>query len=86
MIDPKGECHDRCIVTAGSAGYVCRQVADRFSGWGVVLVLAPVRAQVLTSEDSLTAALRPDDRKTCLSGYGELKVSYDLALGSGSAP
>ncbi|MBK9286934.1 MAG: hypothetical protein IPN38_04440 [Flavobacteriales bacterium] len=46
---------------------------------------APLTAQVFTSEDSLAAGLRADDRKTYLSGYGELKVQYDMALNTGTA-
>lgn len=42
-------------------------------------------AQVITSEDSLNAGLVRTDRTTVISGYGELKVSYDQRLGTGEA-
>lgn len=42
-------------------------------------------AKVLTSEDALAAGLRADDRKTYLSGYGELKVQYDMAMNTATA-
>ncbi len=49
------------------------------------LITSVLNAQVLTSEDSLSAGLHPTGQKTYLSGYGELKVSYDMALGTGTA-
>lgn len=49
------------------------------------LLSAPAAAQVLTPEDSLAAGLEHRDQKTYLSGYGELKVEYDLALRTGKA-
>ena len=42
-------------------------------------------AQVLTQEDSLNAGLVRSDRPTVLSGYGEVNVSYDQQLGTGTA-
>lgn len=50
-----------------------------------MLGFSPLFAQVLTAEDSLAAGLQADDRKTYLSGYGELKVQYDMALNTGTA-
>ncbi|MEO8589198.1 MAG: hypothetical protein ABI432_07515 [Flavobacteriales bacterium] len=50
-----------------------------------LLVFSTLRAQVLTREDSLNAGLVRNDRPTVLSGYGEVKVSYDQQLGTGTA-
>ncbi len=53
-----------------------------------LLALAAVgaaQAQVITREDSLNAGLVKTDRTTVLSGYGEVKVSYDQVLGTGTA-
>lgn len=44
-----------------------------------------VNAQIITAEDSLTAGLVQNDNTTLVSGYGELKVSYDQQLGTGRA-
>lgn len=53
--------------------------------WCAMLVCVATRAQVLTAEDSLNAGLVRSDRTTVLSGYGEVKVSYDQQLGTGTA-
>lgn len=50
-----------------------------------VLVCGTLHAQVLTREDSLNAGLVRSDRTTVISGYGEVKVSYDQRLGTGQA-
>ncbi|MBL7952583.1 MAG: hypothetical protein JNM62_12790 [Flavobacteriales bacterium] len=53
---------------------------------GLLATLATIsHAQVLTKEDSLNAGLVKSDRTTLVSGYGELKVSYDQKLGTGQA-
>lgn len=49
------------------------------------LIANALCAQVLTQEDSLNAGLVRSDRPTVLSGYGEVKVSYDQQLGTGTA-
>lgn len=51
----------------------------------VLFVVNTLRAQVITAEDSLNAGLLRSDRTTVISGYGELKVSYDQQLGTGVA-
>ena len=51
----------------------------------MAFMLGAVRAQVITSEDSLNAGLVRSDRTTVISGYGEVKVSYDQQLGTGVA-
>ena len=43
------------------------------------------KAQVLTSEDSLSAGLTPSNNSTVISGYGQAKVNYDLRFGTGEA-
>lgn len=50
-----------------------------------VLVYGTSRAQVITSEDSLNAGLVRSERTTVISGYGEVKISYDQRLGTGRA-
>ena len=50
-----------------------------------VFILNNARAQIITSEDSLNAGLVRSDRTTVISGYGEVKVSYDQQLGTGVA-
>lgn len=50
-----------------------------------LLFCGALHAQVLTKEDSLNAGLVRSDRTTVISGYGELKVSYDQQLGTGQA-
>lgn len=55
---------------------------------GLLLLLIVVKilpAQVITAEDSLNAGLVRSDRTTMISGYGEIKVSYDQQLGTGVA-
>lgn len=55
---------------------------------GLLLLLIVVKtlpAQVITAEDSLNAGLVRSDRTTVISGYGEIKVSYDQQLGTGVA-
>ena len=42
-------------------------------------------AQVLTSEDSLQAGLIQKEKATVISGYGEVKVSYDTQLETANA-
>lgn len=44
-----------------------------------------LKAQVLTREDSLRSGLISSDKATLISGYGEAKVSYDLAYKTGEA-
>jgi len=51
----------------------------------VCVLVSPLTAQVLTSEDSLSAGLHASEQKTYLSGYGELKVQYDMTLNTGTA-
>ena len=51
----------------------------------LLIVCTVGRAQVITSEDSLNAGLVRNDRTTVISGYGEIKVSYDQRLGTGEA-
>lgn len=48
-------------------------------------VLSIAQAQIITAEDSLTAGLVHSDNSTLVSGYGEVKVSYDQQLGTGTA-
>ena len=50
-----------------------------------LLATVIVHGQVLTAEDSLQAGLVRSDRTTVISGYGELKVTYDQQLGTGVA-
>jgi hypothetical protein len=50
-----------------------------------VVAVNAVRGQVITPEDSLNAGLVRSDRTTVISGYGEVKVSYDQQLGTGVA-
>ncbi|HRH67886.1 MAG TPA: hypothetical protein PLB89_00125 [Flavobacteriales bacterium] len=50
-----------------------------------LILLNTTQAQVLTKEDSLNAGLVRNDRTTLVSGYGEIKVSYDQQLGTGEA-
>ena len=50
-----------------------------------LIVVNALRAQVITAEDSLSAGLLRSDRTTVISGYGEVKVSYDQQLGTGVA-
>ncbi len=49
------------------------------------LLIEAAHGQVLTAEDSLNAGLVASDRTTVISGYGEVKVSYDQQLGTGTA-
>ncbi|HRH38716.1 MAG TPA: hypothetical protein PK760_10245, partial [Flavobacteriales bacterium] len=49
------------------------------------LLVMSARAQVLTAEDSLNAGLVRNSARTLVSGYGEVKVSYDQQLGTGTA-
>ena len=42
-----------------------------------LLVVSKTQAQVLTGEDSLSAGLVADNRKTLISGYGEARFSLD---------
>jgi hypothetical protein len=44
-----------------------------------------LRAQVVTREDSLRSGLISSDKATLIAGYGEAKVSYDLAYKTGEA-
>ncbi len=44
----------------------------------LLCIYCNINAQVLTSEDSLTAGLVAGNQKTVLSGYGEARMSYDL--------
>ncbi len=42
-------------------------------------------SQVLTSEDSLNAGVLQKDKATVFSGYGEMKVNYDMRLKTANA-
>src|ERR1041385_6536804 len=44
-----------------------------------------LQAQVITREDSLRSGLVSSDKATLIAGYGEAKVSYDLADKTGEA-
>lgn len=44
-----------------------------------------ILAQIITAEDSLSAGLIASDKKTILSGYGELRASADLKLKTSEA-
>ncbi len=50
-----------------------------------LVITCTVRAQIITAEDSLNAGLIRSDNTTLVSGYGEVKVSYDQRLGTGNA-
>ncbi len=50
-----------------------------------VALLLTAEAQVITAEDSLNAGLVRSDKTTLVSGYGEVKVSFDQRLGTGTA-
>ncbi len=43
------------------------------------------KSQILTKEDSLNAGLAPTGRPSVLSGYGQVKVNYDLRQRTGEA-
>ena len=43
------------------------------------------KAQIITSEDSLSAGLVRNNSSTIISGYGQAKVDYDMRLGTGVA-
>lgn len=50
-----------------------------------IAAVSVAHGQVLTKEDSLNAGLVKSDRTTLVSGYGEVRVSYDQQLGTGTA-
>jgi hypothetical protein len=50
-----------------------------------LLLYLPLSSQIITREDSLNAGLTPSNNPTVLSGYGQLKVEYDLRYKTGNA-